>query len=186
MRFMFRPFRWVPPVVLLALSSGCLEYPGPPTRYSVVITLDDALKNRAIDVDLIGGKDQDPAFVDKSVTDYFTTNDRDRRDAAQSGVKTFSFGPGLPAKQEFTPKDPMWKKLWEEHWEKSGANTFYILANLPDAFKDAPGEHDPRRRILPLGSRAYDSTLVPDHVLRIKLLPSKVLVETPPKGPNAK
>jgi hypothetical protein len=139
-------------VVGLALWSlllgGCTSTPTP-RAYNLKVTLDGALVDTSVQIDLVGANELAdlPKWQSYSVTDYWQPNNAFRRDALKS---TMQFGRGKPNTQTLLGTDPHWAD-----WLRTGALHLVIVADLPGAVTDQMGNADPRRLILPLDRAAW-------------------------------
>jgi len=120
-----------------------------PVAHNITITLDKTLENTSLQIDLIGANAVTdlPKWQSYSVTDYWQPGNTTRRDTDRV---TLDFGPGKPATQTFTIKDPKWKQ-----WLATGAANLVIIADLPGVSTDKGGAADPRRLIIPLADNAW-------------------------------
>lgn len=170
--------------VLVGLISlvigGCGCTPGM-GRYNVEVALDPSLADRAggppqVTVDLVGLNDtQVSAWTNKSMTAYWTPSDRMRAEAR--GVRhEMTFGPGNAGPKTLSKTDPIW-----ETWKSRGAMHLFVLADLPGASGDQPGDADGRRKILPLDKCRWDKDTI-----RFQVQSSQIECLTPPKPPEQK
>jgi hypothetical protein len=144
-RFALIPFA----ALALSLGSGCTSTTVKPRAFEVQLTVDKALEATSLQVDLIGANTLAdlPKWTSYSVTDYWQPDNAQRRDASKF---TFQFGRGLPTKVTINREDPKW-----DPWLKSGVAHLVILADLPGAAIDQPGNADPRRLIIPLDKKLW-------------------------------
>jgi len=156
------------------LSVGCSCNP---TKLNVTVSLDDAmrkkLEDRKIEVDIVAldTKLAQARWETYSMTQYWNPGD-ERRESVDSYKMIFD--PSKPDAQTLTKTDPH----WDQWLSKSGGGEMqlYVLALLPGIYDDLPGDKDPRRQILPLGSCRWPST-------DVKMLVQKdgIITLTPPK-----
>jgi len=136
--------------VLAALaitSTGC--HPGP-KPFKIAVQMDASFNGPRVPVDLVGvNANQRRQWEDKSVTEYWGDADILRASARRH---TLEFNKGGEV-QTLAEKDPIWKTWMEE----GGAGDVFVIADIPGMGKpnDAPGDADPRRRILPLNPKAW-------------------------------
>jgi hypothetical protein len=159
---------WVVACVAL-VGCGCTHESKP---YNVTVALDPKFAGRpVIEVHLVGVNDSEDRFWSTySMTRYWGSEDKLRQNAPKY---VMSFGPGKPDTQTLTADN----KIWND-WLSRGATRLYVLAFLPEKFDDAPGDQDPRRRILPLDKCQWPQQ--DKQTIKITLLPSNVQVETSP------
>lgn len=144
-----------------------------PRAYGVRVTLDPALRDQSVRVDLVGVQNANLGqWEGKKMSEYWADGDPLRRDTRGNGeLKEFNFISNTAAEVTLPPKDPIWP-LWLSH----GANHLFVLADLPGAFPDEPGDRDPRRKILPLNPKHWAKR---SKELEIQVRPSGVVVLTP-------
>jgi hypothetical protein len=135
--------------LLCAFVSGCSSCkpgkPGPIGRYDIEVQLDDSLKQASVLVDLVGVNAVSlTRWENESMKKYWEDNSLVRKDAERD-KKTFNFVSGKELKQTMEAKDPKW-----EQWKSKGVSYVLVLADLPGANVDKPGNQDARRLILPL------------------------------------
>jgi len=142
--------------------------PGPLGQYNVEVTLDNALKNSSVVVDIVGvNKFSLPGLENYSMADYWKEGDLKRADGDKM---TMDFVSG-PNKKTLSGKDPIWNK-----WKAKGVTHIVVLADLPGAWQARPGNQDPRRQILSL-----DQCNWPDKTTTLSIIVkgSGIEVETP-------
>jgi hypothetical protein len=171
---------------LVALSAvGCSCAPG---RYNVTVQLDDAMKqrledlgNRKIQVDLVAvNAKEHERWENYSMTQYWQPGD-----SLKGSIPTYSmvFSPKAAATQPgeaasthtLTAKDPIWDKWYANTTDKDVMH-LYVLALLPGTYTDEPGDRDPRRQILPLGTCRWDK----NNIL-LKVQTTGIITVTTPK-----
>lgn len=125
------------------LVGGCATVPKP-QAFSVSLTLDPALVGTSVQVDLVGANELTdlPKWQNYSVTEYWQPGNAFRRDARKY---TAQFSRDQPNTQMLLVGDSIWRE-----WLNTGALHLVIIADLPGANTDLPGNADPRRLILPL------------------------------------
>lgn len=145
-------------------------------RGDVEVRPDSALVNQpggapTIRVDLVGVNDVDlSAWQAKSMSEYWQPNDALRTSAEFKHTMTFTEGRTAP--QMLAKKDPIWNE-----WKSRGAMHLLVLADLPGAHQDLPGDTDARRVVLPLDSSRWEA----NQQIKILLQRAGVRCETPPK-----
>lgn len=135
-------------MVLAAMcgAGGCRTLPRS-AGYDLTISVSDSLTDvsgspatvevHVIALDFVKAK----VLQDASMSDYWDPNRR-RRDFT---MRVMRFGAGQPTTQTLAWSDPIWAD-----WQRAGASYLFVLADLPNVFKDLPDIKDPRRLILPL------------------------------------
>lgn len=134
-------------VGLAAASTGCKSGARP---YDVSIQMDASFNAPHVPVDIVGvNANQERQWADKSVTDYWGDADPLRMSAHKETLEFSKAGETQKLKKD----DPIWKKWIEE----GGASELFVITDIPGMGKpnDATGDADPRRRILPLNSKAW-------------------------------
>lgn len=143
----YRAFFLAALAALVVVGTGCKSGPRP---YDVSIQLDSSFNVPRVPVDIVGvNANQQRQWEEKSVTEYWGDADPLRTSARR---KTFEFTkPG--EKHQLGKDDAIWKKWINE----GGVGELFVIADIPGMGKpnDAPGDADPRRRILPLNSKAW-------------------------------
>ncbi len=135
--------------VLAVCLSGCASckpgVPGKPQAYEVKVNLDPSLLQKSVVVDLVGVNSLGlPNWENYSMSDYFgKAGNAMRHDADKV---TLSFVSGNSLTNSLARTDPKWTS-----WLAKGATHLLVLADLPGAHADKPGNQDARRQILPLG-----------------------------------
>ncbi|HAV64201.1 MAG TPA: hypothetical protein DCY13_17775 [Verrucomicrobiales bacterium] len=136
--------------LLLALPlTGCKGV----RPYNVVIETDSSFNGQRVLVDLVGvNASQRSQLEMKSVTEYWGDADPLR---ASSIKHTMQFSKG--GEKQTLPDDD---ELWTRWIKERGVSDLFVIADLPGMGKpqDAPGNADPRRRILPLNSKFWVKT----------------------------
>ena len=128
-------------------SSGCATGPNPPRGYTIQVSLDPSLQGKAVLVDLVGVNPASlPRWEASSMTAYWKPGDAMRKDSEPDRV-TMDFASGGPLAQTLKQTDPHWKE-----WLAKGATYVLVLADLPGAHTNKPGDSDDRRLKLPLSS----------------------------------
>lgn len=157
------------PLLVLAtawLAAGCAGHgPGTPKPWNLNMKKTTAA---SVEVDLVGISPSEDAYWRRSVkpSKYWTPGDPARKQV-QARAKTTRFENG----NVFVLKidDPIWKQ-----WLGYGSTELLIMANLPGRFSD--DEADPRRLILPLGSKVWETK---DKTIEIEILDGQIRVLTP-------
>ncbi|MGN6366885.1 MAG: hypothetical protein ACTHN5_01350 [Phycisphaerae bacterium] len=156
---------------MLAVGCSCN-----PTKLNVTVSLDDAMRQkleaRKIEVDIVAldSKLAQARWETYSMTHYWEPGD-ERRESVDSYKMIFD--PKNAEPHTLSKTDPHWDKWFGK---SGGEMQLYVLALLPGLIDDQPGDKDPRRQILPLGSCRWNST-------DVKLLVQKdgIITLTPPK-----
>ena len=136
---------------LLLAFGGCASNTVKPRAFEVRLTLDPALAGMSLQVDLIGANTLAdlPKWTTYSVTEYWQPDNPLRRDDSHLCAQ---FGRGLPAKLVVARDHPHWQT-----WLKSGVSHLVILADLPGVTSDQAGNADPRRLLIPLDKKLWNS-----------------------------
>lgn len=136
--------------VVLFACGGCASSMVKPRAFEVRLTLDPALTNTSLQVDLIGANTLAdlPKWTSYSVSEYWQPDNPLRRDDSHLCAQ---FGRGLPARVVIKREHPHWQM-----WLKSGASHLVILADLPGVATDHVGNADPRRLIIPLDKKLWN------------------------------
>jgi hypothetical protein len=157
---------------LMAVGCSCA-----PAKLNVTVSLDDAMRQkleaRKIEVDIVAlNSKQSDRWETYPMTKFWEPND-DLRESVDSYKMIFD--PAKADPQTLAKSDPHWAKWFAN--SGGGDMQLYVLALLPGLYDDAPGDKDPRRQILPLGSCRWNST-------DVKLLVQKdgIITITPPKS----
>jgi hypothetical protein len=115
----------LPILCTMALLPACCPL------HTVRVTADPTMANASVRVDVAPAS---PALSAVSVGDYWVPGNPTRQGA--SGVKTVQFGPGHQATQSVSVSPGRAKQV-------------VVIADLPGSHSNAPGEADPRRKLLP-------------------------------------
>src|SRR6267143_6159836 len=134
--------------ILAVCLSGCASckpgVPGGPQAYEVKVSLDPSLLQASVVVDVVGVNAVSlPRWENYSMSQYWKAGDALRNDADKV---TLSFVSGNSPTNRLARTDPKWTS-----WLAKGATHLLVLADLPGAPADKPGNQDARRYILPLG-----------------------------------
>lgn len=129
---------------------GCASSTVKPRAFEVRLTVDPAMANTSLQVDLIGANTLAdlPKWTTYSVAEYWQPDNPLRRDDSHLCAQ---FGRGLPAKLVVGREHPHWQV-----WLKSGVSHLVILADLPGISNDQAGNADARRLIIPLDKKLWD------------------------------
>ena len=136
-------------LVLLVLATGCSGI----RPYNVVVETDPSFSGQRVLVDLVGvNASQRSQLEMKSVTEYWGDADPLRSSSLKHTMQFTKPG----EKTTLGAKDELWTKWIKER----GVSDLFVIADLPGMGKpqDAPGNADPRRRILPLNSKNWVKT----------------------------
>lgn len=161
-----------------AVGCGCTDSPG---RYDITISLDDSLLNKTTEVHILAvNAADDPSWRGYSMTEYWKALDPKISSYPHA---TILFTGGETTTKSFNQDTDEGGKRWSE-WQQRGAVFLYILADLPGSFTDAPGDADPRRKILPLGQCNWEylkDQKDKEKGIQIRLTSGGIEVQTPPK-----
>ena len=159
------------------LAAAAIGLCGCPTRFSVSVAVRDKdLQDKSVEVHIVGvNESENRQWSEYSMTKYWSPGDELRAATVRNGyAKVMKFGQGLPTEQTLTTKDD----IWPQKWENKRSSCLYVLAFLPGAFSDKPGDADARRRILPLDPKAWDFGR---DKIQIELHAGGLTLLTPPK-----
>ncbi len=158
------------------MISGCATCkpgrPGPIGQYDIQVNLDQSLKSSSVLVDLVGVNAASlPRWEAYSMSKYWREDDPMRKDADK---KPLNFVSGQTVAQALAGADAQWAK-----WRAKGVTHVLVLADLPGAHVDKPGNQDARRQILALDQCAW-----PDNAkaLAVMVQKSGIDVLTPPRA----
>ena len=112
-------------------------------------------------VDVVGIGPNNQSLKATGVRQYWQSGSASRR----GDGKTFRFGPNAPQSYTIEASDPIWKK-----WNQSGVTEVMVIADLPGAFSDLPGDADARRKLLPVSGTA-SATITVDKTGLLKSTP---------------
>ena len=161
-------------VVLFAGCSSCKPGgpPGKPEAYNLHVTLDKALKDSSVEVDVIPVSTSDlERLKTYSVNKYWQAGDSMRADLPKI---SFSFVSGNDLDHVLKATDPKWQQ-----WTKSGTQYLVILADLPGVYQDGMiGSQDARRQLLPICQCYWPSRT---KELAVDVQASGVRITTPPR-----
>lgn len=125
---------------------GCRTFPRS-AGYDLTISVSDSLTDvsgspatvevHVVALDYVKAK----VLQNASMSDYWDPNRR----RPNYVMRVMRFGAGQPTTQTLSWNDPIWAE-----WQRAGAAHLFVLADLPNVFKDLPDIKDPRRLILPL------------------------------------
>jgi hypothetical protein len=157
-----------------AVQVGCAGGGGGGGRqHDTIIALDPALASNppAMAVHVVGvGEAEQGVWAGMSMGDYWQPASARRREVAGM-VKEFTFGPGKVEPQTLSGDDPAWKT-----WAGGRPAYLIVLANLPGAHADRPGDED-RRLVIPLAPERWDS----GQKIMVTVQRSGLRLDTPPK-----
>jgi hypothetical protein len=128
--------------VLLAvlLIGGCH---GVPMNRVATITADEDVCQQSVEVHLVGvNRFKKEQWDNYSMTEYWQPNNQLRK-SASAYTYVIQYGKA-PPERTLSKKHPI-RKLWKTR----KAEYLFVLVDLPGIFKDAHGDADPRRLILP-------------------------------------
>jgi hypothetical protein len=162
---------------LAVMFTGCSSCkpggpPGKAQAYNLHVTLDKALKDSSVEVDVIPVNSYDlERLKTYSVNKYWQAGDPMREDLPKV---SFSFLSGNNLERVLKISDPKWQQ-----WTKSGVQYLVLLADLPGVYQDGMiGSQDPRRQLLPI-CHCYWPSRTKDLVVDVQT--SGVRIITPPR-----
>ncbi len=153
-------------MLVLALAvEGCGTSYG---RYDVVVSMDPALTSQpggapSVAVHIIGVNNDTSVgeLSAKSMSEYWKPGDKFKQDLAGSRYE-MSFGPRDSGPKTLKKTDPIWGK-----WDRPVK--LFILADLPGAHSDQPGDLDGRRKSLPLETSRWDGDRIEIQIQRSRI-----------------
>jgi hypothetical protein len=154
------------------LSTGCKDEAKP---YTLVVECDNDIARKSVDVDLIGVTALDkPEWEAYSINKYWQGDDARRK---QGGDKlTLQFGIGHTNRYVLNLKDPAVKQRWQS-WMGRRVTDLIVIAHLRGVTTDARGNEDPRRKTLPLKSKAIKEIYPDAKAFRILVQDSGVRID---------
>jgi hypothetical protein len=159
-------------LALLCAGVGCSNCK--PVAREIVVTLDDSLRGpqgsaSTVEVHFVGVNQTDRArWYDYSLDQYWTQGDPLR---VTPGKYEMTFGPSEQKKSLAVTE-----KVWQE-WMGKQVDELIVLARIPEISGGAPGERDPRRVVVPLGSCRWSGKAP----VQISAGRSGLRLQTPPK-----
>ena len=153
-------------VGLAAAGTGCIRLRSQPWRYTVRVTISQAMADsvgnlpsvevHVLALDTVRGM----SFQRAKMGEYWNPN----RKADDYYKYVMRFGGDSPTTQALAIDDPIWGQ-----WLNGGATHLFVLADLTGVFADEDDVQDPRRLILPLdparwGRKEIQVMLEPDGV----------------------
>jgi len=170
-------------LTILALA-GC----GTMGRFDVIVSIDEQGFRKAvntvpsIEVHLVGVNDMEiKEWSTKSMTQYWEPDDGLRTTMVHKGyAHVMTYGEAQP-KRDILYR---WKGVWDL-WEAKGSRNLFVLVNYPRGaqVKDAEGEADARRRILPLEKARWSGYFWGKRVIWIEAAPGGLICHSSPKPP---
>ena len=164
-------------VGLVVVFAGCNSCkpgggPGKSQAYNLHVTLDKALKDSSVEVDVMAVNSYDlERLKTYSLNKYWQAGDPMRADLPKT---SFSFLSGNDLERVLKATDPKWQQ-----WTKSGVQYLVILADLPGVYQEGmTGSQDPRRQILPI-CECYWPPKTKDILVEVQA--SGVRIITPPR-----
>jgi hypothetical protein len=180
----FRESLMMAAMVLFAfLAVGCC----PVTPLHVTVSLDPSLRSGPdkldgqIQVDIVAiNPNEHQRWRDYSMTQYWRPTDPMRK-----SVPVFSviLDADKNPSQTLSASDPIWSK-WLAGANEKDPPKLYVLAGIRKnwtAADDKPGDQDPRRQILPLGSCRWDKNLGSPPNVKLTVKTTGVITDTQPK-----
>ena len=140
-----------------ALLTGCSS-----SLSTVNLQGSSSVTSSSVLVDVVGLGPNNQALKVTPVSKYWQGGSAQ----AKGDSKSYRFGPNSPQSYSLGPNDPIWK-----HWHDTGATEVMVIADLPGVFADAPGDADPRRKILPISSKSTTATITVDKSGLVKSTP---------------
>jgi hypothetical protein len=142
-------------LMVALMVGGCpsMKIPNPLAKRVVDVTVTDAIRNKSVEVHLVGlNMNQIERWDAVYMEEYWNKgNEHPLRKDAKDYTQVFRFGIRQPYKQVLDKTNPIRAK-----WRKRGVKYIYILANLPGTFDDKHGIADARRSRIPaLGSECW-------------------------------
>ena len=144
-------------------------------NFTVVCSLDEGFRDAqgempSVEVHIVGVNDTEfEQWSSMSMTEYW------RKPPISPEIYKMKFGKGLPNPQTLKSTDPIWNR-----WAKKKYKSLFVLADLPVAIEDQPGDADPRRLILPSDPTKHQWNAWTIRLL-IKKPPSGITCLNPPK-----
>ena len=129
---------------------------------SVKLQGSSSVASASVLVDVVGISANNQSLTQLPVRQYWASGSASRR----GDGKSFRFGPGSPLTYTLDGNDPIWDK-----WRNMGVKQVMVIADLPGAFSDAPGDADPRRKLLPISSPSKTATVTVDKTGLLKSTP---------------
>jgi hypothetical protein len=166
------PWRAVLTSLACVVLAGCVTRPPATRPFNISVTVDAVLAASSLQIDLIGVNASDlPKWRSLSVSEYWQPGDPKRRDAEKA---VLDFRQGKKLVQVFPAIDPLWNR-----WFATGAEHLVVLVNLTGLVTDREGDADPRRLILPLEKRAWNSAAT---TIELRVQESSIRLLTPRKS----
>lgn len=158
------------------LLTGCFASckpgkPGKPKAYHITVNLDESLKQGSVLVDLVPVTLASlPRWEAYSMNKYWKDGDPMRNDADKV---TLSFISGQSLTNELGRLDQKWNR-----WMAQGVTHMVVLADLPGARQDKPGNQDERRQIVSLDPCAWPKKTTN---VTVQVQRSGINILTPPR-----
>ena len=167
------------------MAVGCC----PVTRLNVTVELDPAYRaqigDSKVQVDIVAiNPNEHQRWQNYSMTEYWN-NETMRKSApvvtlTLDGTKEFS--------KSISSNDPIWQK-WLAGANEKDPPKIYVLAQIRKTWvaekDDKPGDQDPRRQILPLGSCRWDKDQGSPPNVHLTVKPTGIITDTQPKRDKA-
>ena len=138
-------------LALLCAGVGCNSCT--PAAREIVVTLDESLRGpqggaSTVEVHFVGVNATDRSrWYDYSLDQYWTQGDPLR---VTPGKYEMTFGPSERSKTLAVTEG-----VWNQ-WLGNKVDELIVLARIPEISGSAPGERDPRRVVVPLGSCRWE------------------------------
>lgn len=152
--------------VVLA-GNGCGDKP---QSYHLLLECDDVVAKKSVRVDLIPVSQIDLSGWEAVQLSKYWQPQNTKRSGTEKITRNFGFG--QPRSYVLRISDPDIKDKWRD-WLRRGVTHLVVLADLDSVTEDAPGNADPRRKIIPLNKKSWPDTsairiLVQDGGIRVE------------------
>ena len=145
-------------------------------RYNIKIV--SGVGDRTVEVHLVGVNATDFAKWNEYKMTTYWRHDDPMNSGSVAIREQVKFGQNLDVSQLLEKNRPIWKT-----WKKQQCWHLFILANLPGYFAkdDRDGDADPRRLVLPLGTKRWSFPHKWKTPIEIRVEPGGIRCLTPPK-----
>ncbi|KPK76837.1 MAG: hypothetical protein AMJ79_05255 [Phycisphaerae bacterium SM23_30] len=138
---------WV--LFIMMILGGCHGM----KRFNVVVTADQSISDRTVEIDLVGVNRYDlQRWNSMELSKYWTRGNPERENASKYTIKF-----GVSEQGEPLPSEQILKKnhdIWKE-WRDNRVTHLFVLAHLPGLHEDRPGSADNRRVSVPLEKECW-------------------------------
>jgi len=164
------------------MAVGCCSV----TRLNVTVELDKAIRDQLgdskIQVDIVAiNPNEHQRWQGYSMTRYWEPNDPMRKSVP---VYTLTLDGNKNYTQTLSSNDPIWQK-WLAGANEKDPPKLYVLAQIRKTWvaerDDQPGDKDPRRQILPLGSCRWEKDQGSPPNVHLTVKPTGIITDTQPK-----